>query len=454
MNWLRVPVAVAALVALVTLCAIVPQPVSAQGIDLHYTRLLSQPAISQHHISFLDAGDLWIANRDGSGVRRLTPHDGTESSPQFSPDGSMLAFSAQYDGNVDVYVVRAEGGVPRRLTWHPMPDRVQGFTPDGAAVLFTSGRAVHTGRYQQFFTVPAAGGHPEQLPIPNGAQGTFSPDGAKIAYRPLYEAFTQWKNYRGGTVSRIWLYDRGDHSVEEIPQPSGRSNDTSPMWFGDRVYFRSDRNGEFNLFSYVPGSGAVEQLTHYDDFPILSASAGAGQVIYEQAGYLHVLDPASGESARLPVGVSADLIETRPRFSSGDQFIRAAGLSPSGVRAVFEFRGEIVTVPAEEGDPRNITQTTSVHERSPAWSPDGATIAYFSDASGEYQIHLAPQDGRGEVRSFEIDGAGFYFDIKWSPDGEWMSFTDNSLTLFVLVVSPGQICEGSTKPIDGHANLI
>jgi tricorn protease len=263
-----------ALAALVTLCAIIPQPLPAQGVDVQDTRLLSQPAISQNHIAFLYAGDLWIANRDGSQVRRLTTHDGTEAGPHFSPDGSSLAFSAEYDGNFDVYLVPTEGGVPRRLTWHPQGDQVQGFTPDGSAVLFTSGRAVHTGRYQQLFTVPVTGGHPEQLPIPNAAQGTFSPDGTHIAYRPLYEAFTQWKNYRGGTVARIWLYDRGDHSVEEIPQPAGRSNDTNPMWFGDRVYFRSDRNGEFNLYSYVPGSGRVEQLTQYDDFPIQNASAG------------------------------------------------------------------------------------------------------------------------------------------------------------------------------------
>ncbi|MCK5652515.1 MAG: PD40 domain-containing protein, partial [Gemmatimonadetes bacterium] len=242
--------------------------------------------------------------------------------------------------------------------------------------------------------------------------------------------------------------------MEEIPQPEGRSNDTSPMWFGDRVYFRSDRNGEFNLFSYVPGSGAVEQLTHHDDFPILSASAGAGRIIYEQAGYVHVFDPAPGRSSRLPVGVSADLIETRPRFASGNQFIRGAGLSPSGVRAAFEFRGEIVTVPAEKGDPRNITQTTDVHERSPAWSPDGATIAYFSDASGEYQLHLAPQDGRGQVRSFEIHGSGFYSDPEWSPDGEWISFTDNALSLFVMEVGSGGVRKVSTEPIYGPANLM
>ncbi|MGD2121153.1 MAG: PDZ domain-containing protein [Gemmatimonadota bacterium] len=435
-----------------------PDPLAAQGtaggVDTQDTRLLSQPAIGPGHIAFAYAGDLWVANRDGSGVRRITTHAGTEGNPRFSPDGSQIAFNASYDGNLDVYVVAAEGGSPTRLTWHPAPDQVQDFTPDGSAVLFVSGRNSYTSRYGQLYTVPITGGFPEQLPIPNAFKAAFSPDGSKIAYTPLYEAFNQWKNYRGGTVSRIWLYDRSDHSVEEIPQPPERANDTDPMWIGDRVYFRSDRNGEFNLFSFEPGTTSVEQLTSFNEFPILNANADDGTIIFEQAGYLHLFDPGRGQSTRLQVGVAADLIETRPRYAEGNGFIRNAGLSPSGARAAFEFRGEVVTVPAEKGDFRNITRTQGVHERSPSWSPDGRSIAYFSDASGEYELHIAPQDGRGAVRRIRLDGSGFYEDPVWSPDGEWIAFSDNSWSLYLLNLESEEVRRIASEPLYGPAKTL
>lgn len=437
--------------------AIVPvQSASAvqEGPDIHDTRLLSQPAVSAEHIAFAYADDLWVAGRDGRGVRRLTSHIGTESNPRFSPDGQWIAFNGSYDGNTDVFVVATEGGVPRRMTWHPGADRVQSFTPDGSAVLFTSARTVHTNRFVQLFTVSLEGGMPERLPIPHAFKATYSPDGSKIAYVPLGERFNQWKNYRGGTVSRIWLYDTRDHSVEQIPQPAGRSNDTDPMWFGGRVYFRSDRNGEFNLFAYDPSTQQVQQLTRHDDFPVVNASAGAGRIIYEQAGYLHLLDPGSAMASRLVVGVAPDLNETRARYVSGDRYIRNATISPSGARAVFEFRGEIVTVPAEKGDYRNVTSSKDAHERSPAWSPDGKWLAYFSDASGEYELHVASQDGKGDVRRFSLDGAGFYSDPKWSPDGTMISYTDNSWSLYWLDVASGRTKKISSEPYYGPVNTL
>ncbi len=402
------------------------------------TLMLGQPAVSGEHVAFTYAGDLWVARHDGSGVRQLTTHEGIESDPRFAPDGRTLAFSAQYDGNMDVYVVPVEGGVPTRLTWHPYYDEVQGFTVDGSAVLFTSGRASYTGRHLQLYTVSLDGGFPQKLPIPTAFKASYSPDGSMIAYTPLYEPFNQWKNYRGGTATRIWIIDMADYSVVQIPQPEGRCNDTDPMWIGDRVYFRSDRNGEFNLFSFDPASGAVEQLTNHDDFPVLSASAGAGLIAYEQAGYLHLFEAASGASRLVPVRIATDLIEVRPRYVDGSRFIRNHAISPSGARAVFEFRGEIVTVPKEKGDYRNITASTGAHERSPAWSPDGTSIAYFSDESGEYALHIAPQDGKGEARKIALDGAGFYEDPKWSPDGQKISYTDNAHALYWLDVESGR----------------
>jgi len=223
---------------------------AAQGIDINNTRLLSQPAISKDHIEFIYAADLWVADLDGKNVKRLTADEGPQSNPRFSPDGSLIAFTAEYEGNPDVYVVPVTGGVPTRLTWHPGPDIVQGFTADGSAVLFTSPRAVFTGRYTQLFTVPVKGGIEEPLKLPNANEATYAPDGTRLAYNPLSEAFNQWKHYRGGVTSTIWLYKFSDNSSEKLPQPEGRSNDVDAMWIGDTIYFRSDRSGEFNLFSY------------------------------------------------------------------------------------------------------------------------------------------------------------------------------------------------------------
>lgn len=406
-------------------------------IDINDTKLLSQPAISKSHIAFAYAGDLWVADINGKGVRRLTTAQGIESNPVFSPDGKLLAFSAQYDGNTDVYLVPVEGGVPRRLTWHPGPDIVRSFTPDGASVLFISPRYVFTGRYTQLFTVPLEGGFPASLKVPNAYKAAYSPDGGRMAYTPLSEAFLEWKHYRGGRVSTIWILNFKDYSVDKISQPEGRCNDTDPMWVGEKIYFRSDRNGEFNLFSFDLKSKEIKQLTFHKDFPVISASAGGGRIIYEQAGYLHSYDLAQGRSEKLSIGVAADLIEVRPHYVKGSRYIRDASISPSGARAVFEFRGEIVTVPAEKGDPRNLTNTTGVNERSPIWSPDGKSIAYFSDKSGEYELHIASQDGKGEVRKFKIQGTGFYDAPLWSPDSQKISFADNSWTLYWIDLKTG-----------------
>ncbi len=422
----------------------VPVLAEVPRVDVTDTRLLEQPALSGTHVAFVYAGDLWVARHDGSDVRRLTTDVGVETNPAFSPDGRRIAFSAQYEGNTDVYVVPVEGGVPTRLTWHPGADSVQAFTTDGAAVLFTSGRSVFTGRYSQLFKVPLTGGMPELVPIPNVAEAVEGP-GGRIAYNPIAGRYQQWKQYRGGTVSRIWIYDPTGKELEKIPQPSTRSNDTDPMWIGNTVYFRSDRSGEFNIFAYDPRSKAVRQITRYDDFPILSASAGGGKIAFEQAGYLHVYDPATSRSTRLKIGVTADLPEARPRFASGARWIRGAALSPTGARAAFEYRGEIVTVPAEKGDPRNLTNTTHSHERSPAWAPDGQQVAYFSDEGGEYTLRIAGQDGKSPTRTIKVSGNGFYSQPTFSPDGKRLSYVDNSQSLYWVDLESG----ASTR-VDGH----
>jgi len=408
------------------------------GLDLKDTRLLSQPAICQDAIAFVYAGDLWTAEKDGSLARRLTSHQGMESNPVFSPDGRYIAFDAQYDGNRDVFIIPSEGGVPKRLTWHPGSDQVRGFTPDGGAVLFISPRSVFTMRYSQLFTIPVKGGFPEKLAIPNVYRAAFSPDGKRMAYIPFSEPFHQWKRYRGGTHSVIWLYTFKDFSAEKIPQPEGRCNDTDPMWIGDKVYFRSDRNGEFNLYSYDIKSKKMEQLTWFTDFPIIKASSGNGKIIFENSGYLHTFDLDTGKSSKLTIGIATDLKEVRPRFVKGGRYVRSADLSPSGSRAVFGYRGEIVTVPAKKGDPRILTNSPEVHERYPVWSPDGRSIAYFSDRSGEYDLHVQSQDGKGETKTYELKGSGFYNNPLWSPDSKKICFTDNSLSLYWLDLDSGK----------------
>jgi tricorn protease len=443
-------------VLLVTAAALTPA-VDAR-VDTADTKLLTQPAISANHVAFVYAGDLFVADLNGganpANVRRLTTDDGVESNPAFSPDGKLIAFSAQYDGNTDVFTVPVAGGSPTRLTWHPMADIVQGFTPDGKSVLFASQRATFTGRYAQLYTVPVQGGIEEALPIPNAAKATYSPDGQRIAYNPIAPRHQQWKQYRGGTVSRLWLYNTKGHAIEKIPQPASRSNDVDPMWLGDTVFFRSDRNGEFNVFAYDTKGKQVRQVTRHTDFPVLTASAGGGRIVYEQAGVLHVLDPQSGASRRLAIGVTSDLRETRARYAKGGRWIRDVALSPTGARAAFGFRGEIVTVPGEKGDVRNLTSSVGAHDRFPAWSPDGRSIAWFSDTSGEYQLYIGSQDGKGEPRAITVTGEGFFNAPVWSPDSQKIAYFDNSQSVYWLDVKSGVAKKIASQPIYGPVVII
>jgi tricorn protease len=253
-----------------------------------------------------------------------------------------------------------------------------------------------------------------------------------LAYTPLADRFDQWKNYRGGTTSRIWVYNSENHQVSEIPKTEGGSNDTRPLWIEDKIYFLSDRDGEFNLFSYDRENEEVLQLTDFQDFPVLNHSGNKEEIVFEQAGYLHSYSLSDGTHSRIPIGIATDLLEHRPRFVSGGDYIRSAAISPSGARIVVDFRGDIITIPASKGDPLNLTNTPGVHERQPSWSPDGNSIAYFSDAGGEYALHIKDQKGEGEEKSFSLDGAGFYNHIHWSPDSKKICFVDNSRSLFLL----------------------
>ena len=421
--------------------------VSAQNIS--DTRLLWQPALSKNQIAFIYAEDLWVANRDGSYPRRITVSEGAESNPVFSPDGSMIAFTGQYDGNTDVFIVPSVGGVPKRLTWHPGADLVRDFSPDGKKVLYASQRNSFTNRYYQLYTVDVTTGAEQQLPIPNAFWASYSGDGNTIAYTTIPDAFGQWKNYRGGSMSRIWLYDTKTNNVTEIPKPKGGSNDTKPVWKGNKVYFRSDRNGEFNVYSFDPANKAINQISKFNDFPVSSLEGTDNDIIFSQAGYLNILNTATNNITKLKIGIAADLLDQRSRFVKGDQYIRSANISPSGSRVVMDYRGDIITLPGQKGDVFNLTNTPGVHEQEPSWSPNGKLIAYFSDVSGEYQLHVKNQDGSNDPQVIKLNGTGFYSSIHWSPDSKRMAYVDNGRHLYVTELSTGK-----TTTIAEDANYV
>ena len=363
--------------------------------------LLRNPSVSRTQIAFSYAGNLWIASRDGGDARRLTT-SGHERNPVFSPDGTLVAFTAEYDGNQDVYVVPASGGVPRRLTYHPGSDEVVGWTPDGKRVLFRSRRTSYTFGMVRLFTIPVEGGFPTEVPLPRAAEGSFSPDGSRLAYVPIEQWQRAWKRYRGGQTRPIWIANLADSSIEATI-PRDNSNDFNPMWVDDTVYFLSDRNGPVTLFAYAAKSKQVKQVVRHDGLDIKSASAGPEAIVYEQFGSLHLLDRGSGSDRKLDIRVAGDITEVRPHFQKIEpRRIRSAAISPSGARALFAARGEILTVPAEKGDIRNLTNTTAVVERDPAWSPDGKSVAYLSDESGEYALHIRNQNGMGKVRQIDL----------------------------------------------------
>lgn len=390
--------------------------------------LLRQPALSQQHLVFSHAGDLWITSREGGEARRLTAGIGLEGQPHFSPDGRRIAFTAEYDGNIDVYTVPVEGGSPTRLTWHPGPDLVQGWTPDGK-ILFASGRNSQTGRTQQLFTLAPGTVWPEAIPLPMAHAGSFSPDGKRLVYEPMRRAFEAWKRYRGGTASYLWIADLKDSSVVKVPRKD--SNDFNPMWVGSKVYFLSDRQGPITLYAYDTTTQQVAQVLKNTGLDLKSASAGPGAIAYEQFGSLHLFDLASGKARKVEVTLQGDMPGVRPQFKPVGKRIAKGAISPTGARAVFESRGEIFTMPAEKGSPRILTGTPGVMERDPSWSPDGKTIAYFSDASGEYALHLKPQDGKGDPRSIALD-PGFYYNPTWSPDSKKLVFTDQAMNVWLV----------------------
>jgi tricorn protease len=410
------------------------------------TRLLRFPDIFGDTVVFCYGGDLWIASADGGVARRLTAHPGQEVFPRFSPDGEWIAFTGQYDGDEQVYVMPAQGGEPRRLTWYPaqgpLPPRwgydnmVYGWTPDGTAVLFRSLRDAGGDVDGRLYTVPVTGGLPTALPMPNSGAADFSPDGKSVVYSPLFRDFRHWKRYQGGWAQDLYLFDLASFAVTDLAHSPRTERD--PMWIGDKIYFVSDRDDRLNLYVADPASGAVEQLTFHDPWDVRwPATDNTGRIVYELDGQLRIFDVTGRDDRPLEITVPDDGLWKRPRRIAVADLIEDFGLSPKGERAVFTARGEVFSAPVENGRTRNLTRSSGAHDRDAKWSPDGRTIAYISDASGEDEVWLVDQDGGEPARQLSRGHSARLAGLEWSPDSERLAVTDIFGRLFVVTLADG-----------------
>ena len=404
------------------------------------------PTVNDGQIAFVYAGEIWAVDRRGGEARLLIPTPATEKvGPVFSPDGSQLAFSMNVGGNLDVYVVPAAGGEPRRLTYHPGPNLVVGWSPDGRNLLFRS-VGVLSGT-AQLYTIPAQGGFEQPVPLPTASEASYSPDGDRLAYTPVADPTRAWRNYRGGMTSPVWVARLSDSLAQ--PLPAANSNDRSPMWVGDKIYFLSDRTETANLFAYDTLTKKTEQLTRFEKYDIRSASFGGrgdnAAIAFVQDGAIHLFQLKSKQDQVVPITIGrAEWAELKPRTVAPPRWVRSFNISPDGSQAIFEARGEVLTVGAN-GEARNLTNTPGVAERTPGFSPDGKWVAYFSDLSGEYQLHLRPVGG-GEVKKIAVEPQpSYYSEPEWSPDSQKLAFYDKRLNLWYVDIDKGMAVKVDTS---------
>ena len=436
---------VVVMVAIVAVTMLVANSVTAQ------TKLLRFPDIHDNDVVFCYGGDLWTASSQGGRAQRLTAHPGQELFPKYSPDGKWIAFTGQYDGDEQVYVMPASGGVPKQLTYYPavgpLPPRwgydhqVYGWTPDGAKVLFRSLRDTDGVENQTaLYTVDADGGLPVKLPMPTSGAGDFSPDGARIAYSPLFRDFRTWKRYEGGWAQNLYIFELEGHSAEEIAATVRTERD--PMWIGNTIYFVSDRDGTLNLYAYSIDDGEVGQLTHETTWDVRwPSSDNLGKIVYELDGELHVFDISGGSDSALQIEVPDDGLAMRPSRYPAYENIEGAALSPKGERAVFAARGDVFTVPIEKGPTRNLTRSSGAHDKRAAWSPDGQKIAFISDITGEEQVYLIDQDGTDEPERLTDDFRAMLYTPEWAPDGKRLALSDKNGKLYVLTLAGRAVVE-------------
>ena len=403
-------------------------------------RLMRYPDVSASQIAFTYANDIWIVPKIGGLAQRLSTPKGEESFAHFSPDGKELAFSGNYDGNLDIYVMSVTGGIPTRVTHHPMADRLVDWTPDGKSLLFASGMESGKDRFNKLFRVPKGGGLPEALPLPYAEFGAISPNGKILAYQPVATDFRTWKRYRGGMASEIWFYDLEKKTADRLPSVGG-SNDSMPMWYGEKLYFLSDRDSvkRSNIWSYDLITRAFKQVTFFKEYDAHFPAIGPSDIVVEAGGRLHRIELPSETVLEVKVEVVTDRASLKPREENASRFIKNPTLSPLGKRALFEARGEIFSVPAEKGYVINLTRTPGAAERFPALSPDGKQVAYFSDRSGEYELCVRAADGSAEERQVTHMGPGFRYHISWSPDGKRAVFADQAMRINLCDMDTGQV---------------
>lgn len=409
------------------------------------TRLLRTPSVSAQHIAFAYANNVWVVERTGGQARRLTSFQGQTQNPKLSPDGTLIAFSAEYAGNTDVYVVPVAGGQPKRLTWHPANDVVQGWSPDGQSIMFASPRATWApSAAPRFWTVPVGGGVESAMPMPRAFQGKLSPDGGKVAYRMASSWDEERRNYRGGQNKPIWILDLKTFALDSTPFAGTKEMD--PVWVGDAVYFLSDRDGVSNVWAYDSKSRKLSQVTRFTDFDVKSIDAAGSTVVFEQAGYVHELDARTGAAKLVRISAAGDFPWMMPGWKDVSARVTGLALSATGKRAAVEARGEVFTIPAEKGDVRNLTNTSGAAEIAPLWSPDGKSVAYFSDASGEYQLVIAAQDGLGARRTIVLPEPSRPYAPSWSPNGRQIAFQDSHFRIWLVDVATGRATVVDTDP--------
>ncbi|HPG09054.1 MAG TPA: PDZ domain-containing protein [Saprospiraceae bacterium] len=395
-------------------------------------RLFHQPDVSETQIVFAYGGDIWIVPKAGGMATKLSSPKGEESFPRFSPDGSQIAFSGNYDGNTDIYVLPSTGGVPVRVTHHGMSDRMLDWYPDGKSLLYASSMESGKQRFSQFYQVSAAGGLPEKLPISMGEFGSLSPDGSKIAFTDRSRVFRNWKRYTGGWAPDIWLFDLKTLSSENIT--NNIASDELPMWVGDKIYFLSDQGSaqRYNIWVYDTRTKASKQVTHFTDFDVHFPSDGPSDIVFEAGGKIQLLDLATEQVREIAIDIVSDQMTLKTHKESVEKYLQNATIAPDGNRVLVEARGDVFSLPAEEGFTQDLTRTPGFAERNPAWSPDGKYIAYWSDKSGEYELTLRDLTSGNIEEQVTHLGPGFRYDLYWSADSKKIAFVDQTMHINVF----------------------
>ena len=400
--------------------------------------LLRYPDVSATQIVFTYANDLWIVPKTGGIATHLSSPPGVEVLPKFSPDGNTIAFTANYDGSNSIYTIPTTGGIPTRLTYYGAPERIADWYPDGKSILFASGRESGRDRFNQFYKIPVTGGSPVKLPLPYAEYGTLSPDAGHLAFTFTSQVGRNWKRYHGGWRGQIHLFDLSSFADENIS--STDADDELPMWHDHNVFFLSDRGEDkrMNLWEYDISAKTFTERTHFTEYDAHYASQGPDDIVFEQAGHLWLYTFTTHDAKQVPIQVVSDETALRPTLQQVDKLIANAAISPDGKRALIEARGDIYSVPAENGPVTDLTRTTGVAERFPAWSPDGKYIAYWSDRSGEYELTLREANNPESEKKLTSYGAGFRYNLFWSPDSKRLAFIDKAMKIQIFDRISGQ----------------